>query len=282
MSKIRRVSELKEIPGYISASFFGEEEKTGSSSRSAALKEQSAQRKAAIAKEQRAWEEERSSQMKRNSWEREVTASKYEDDGDSMEQFLNHFNGRIRRASYDVDDYDQSYRPSPTDWMNDPENYYNAGGGIFGDLESAVAQGMQREIDMRVAKAQSLKGNAREEARQDELRRKHKGVLRERQEVLAHANPLLAHRGNAVFRTGTDDAIGSSFGMHNLDAIDARERQRVKMAENKRQERLKIRREGGVEIDTHKDWEDNIKFGRSSYQDADLGWVDFMVHGNGK
>jgi hypothetical protein len=278
MSKITRVSDASAIPGYISASFFGEEDVFAGNKRVAALQESSPARRAAISKEQKAWENERSAQTKRNDWEREALS-----DDDSMTQFLNKFHGKtIKRASYDTDDELSSFRPSPSDYLNDPINYYNAGGGIFGDLDSAVAQGMRLEMNMRAAKSQTRQSEAREAAREAEYRRQEKGILRERQEIMAHGNMLMGNRAKAVFRSGTDNLVGgNTFGMQDNYAIENRERQRLAMAENSRQERLRIRREGHVDIESrNRDWEENIDFGRKSYQDTDFGWVDFMVHGS--
>lgn len=288
MSRIRRASEMYEIPGYISASFFGEEaeDDLGSNERFASLKQNASSRKASIAQERKAWEEERAASAKRSSWEREVTASQYsdfdDDESDSMTKFLRDFKGNsVRRASYDVDNYDLSYRPNPTDDFDDPLNFFNAGGGIFGDLESAVAEGMDREMQMRKVNAMNRQSEAREEARMAERNKKYRGIQREAQKIVEHQNPLMVNRSSAVFRTAADESIGSAFGMLDHGAVEARERQRIRMAENSRRERLRIRRDGGEEIDTVKDWESNVNLGRSSYQDVDMGWVDYIWNNNG-
>ena len=280
MAEIRKVSQLNEIPGYVSAAFFGEEEETDfGGNRYASLKENSVGRRSIISKEQKAWEQERSASTKRQSWERDDSPS----DDDSMAQFLKKFQSRgASRIVQDTDDYNSGYRPNPSNNLNDPVNFFNAGGGIFGDLESAVAEGMDREMGKRVAKSQFKHNEAYNQALEEERKNQYKKVLRGRQEVLAHGNALMANRAKAIFRNGEDEAIGSSFGMMDMHSVMAREEQRVRMAENNRQERLRIRRDTGEELtnNNNKDWEDNINYGRQSYQDADLGWVDFIPYGH--
>lgn len=237
MSKFRKVSEIENIPNFITNRFVGASVEIDEDPY-AELKQNSTANKIKISKQQIGMQKEATSIQK--SWEKISGASVYDDlRPQSFEDRLANLEGGIKRADYGFEDDSVRTTTSGLKAFSN-EDYMNAmlskSASIFNpDLiaiseeflnsqETSSAQAMVDQAQKREAKA------SRHQAWED----KQMGSLRK--------SNVVSSRAHSILRTSSESEFNSTFGMVDPSLLDQREQVRVANQEKVREQRMAIKK----------------------------------------
>ena len=237
MSKFRKVSEIENIPNFITNKFVGASVEIEEDPY-AELKQNSTSNKIKISKQQIGMQKEATSIQK--SWEKISGASVYDDlRPQSFEERLANLDGGIKRADYGYENDSVRTTTSGLKAFSN-EDYMNAmlsrSASIFNpDLisiseeflnsqENSSAQAMVNEAQKREAKAS--RHNAWEQKQINSLRKSN----------------VVSSRAHSILRTSSEAEFNSSFGMVDPSLLDQREQMRVANQEKVREQRLAIKK----------------------------------------
>ena len=237
MSKFRRVSEIENIPNFITNKFVGASVEIEEDPY-AELKQNSTNNKIKISKQQIGMQKEATSIQK--SWEKISGASVYDDlRPQSFEERLANLQGGIKRADYGIEEDSVRTTTSGLKAFSN-EDYMNAmlsrSASIFNpdmisiseeflnSQETSSAQAMVNESQKREAKA----------SRHSAWEEKQMGSLRK--------SNVVSSRAHSILRTSSDSEYNSSFGMIDPVTLDEREKVRLANQEKIREQRLAIKK----------------------------------------
>jgi hypothetical protein len=238
MSKFRKVSEIENIPNFITNKFVGASVEIEEDPY-AELKQNSTANKIKISKQQIGMQKEATSIQK--SWEKISGASVYDDlrPQSFEERLANLQSGGIKRADYGTEEDSVRTTTSGLKAFSN-EDYMNAmlsrSASIFNpdmieisqeflqSQENSSAQAMVDTAQKREAKA------SRHQAWED----KQMGSLRK--------SNVVSSRAHSILRTSSDAEYNSTFGMIDPSQLDQREQMRVANQEKIREQRLAIKK----------------------------------------
>ena len=237
MSKFRKVSEIENIPSFITNKFVGASVEIEEDPY-AELKNNSTSNKIKISKQQIGMSKEAANVEK--SWEKISGASLYNDlRPQSFEERLANLENGIKRADYGLENDTVRTTTSGLKAFSN-EDYLNAmlsrSASIFNpdmieiskeflnSQENTSAQALIDQAQQREAK--SSKHSAWEEKKLDSLRKSN----------------VVSSRAHSILRTSSDNEYNSSFGMIDPSLLDQREQVRVANQEKIREQRLAIKK----------------------------------------
>jgi hypothetical protein len=264
MSKFRRVSDSEKIPQYLSKAF----DKNHVEDPYANLKQSSAERRQIIAKNKADYK--MSSVDEPQEWERvtkQETAQNFEFPRNERELLANTLgasNRIVRKAEYATDEpltarevdgllkpfTDEAYmnvllKGSASIWEPDMETIKDA----FDESQNE---------NSRVANSEAV-----------ELMRKKKHEDWEEEHLSQiRGSKYSTARANSILRTAMEmPSDNLPLGMIDLNDLDAAERQRLQMRENRRNAKAKIQAAGRSREETHSYWEDDLNLEATTMQD---------------
>lgn len=237
MSKFRKVSDIENIPNFISNKFVGASVEIEDDPY-AELKNNSTANKIKISKQQIGMQKEATSIQK--SWEKISGASVYEDlRPQSFEERLANLEGGIRRADYG---FENDTVRTPTSGLKafSNEDYMNAmlsrSASIFNPDMIEISQEFLSSQENTSAQAMVNNSHQREATAS-----KHSAWEEKKLESLRKSN-VVQSRAHSILRTSSEGEYNSSFGMIDPQKLDERESMRIANQNKVREQRLAIKK----------------------------------------
>lgn len=273
MAKFRKVAETQGIPDYIEQQLMPQD--AANQDIYSHLRQTAASHKQVIAKETIGNNREARNTPK--EWERVTTAEVYNaprmnpEDAELSNLHAYDLDPRaVRRAGAFTDDGENT-RPGINSIQlgtsDEMMSILMRGTTMFDDdiqdMSSRLLESQKENASgMRSAEQKSRQQIERHAA----WERENLNILKPRKYASSRANPLV--------RTSIENVSASPFGMPNYSAVDEHEEQINQMLENKRTQRLAIKKVGKTPEENHEQWENEVDTYAGTAQDYKSDWLD--------
>ena len=253
MSKFRRVSEKENIPDYMEKAIDGNFQ----GDPYAHLKKSASERRQIIAK--KASDYKMSPVDEPKDWEKVLKQENYQDfqfprnEQELRANTLGSSQKIVRKAEYIYDepltarDLESQLKPFT------PEQYMNVmlrGASIWNPDMEEVKDAFQRSQDDALIVSNGETAEMMRKSRHEDWEGEIMGEIQQSRYSASRANPIL--------RTASETPSNNKYESINWEQLDARERQKVQMRENRRQSSMAIKRHNSGREAVHQAWEDDL------------------------